>query len=192
MKTCRQLNVSVRSLITFITMFMANSSLASQTFSPAASPSTAEWQHFHKMTDSKKLELWRFQSARGVTLDQWAWQWRIGWVRQCENQGSLPTICPSIMSTALKDKAMVVRAEAAAVIGRRFEQRPSKTIIQELRTAFHDPRNRRGGEPLFVCDRILEALRKIGGKHSIDTATKLAQTMPTTKAYWNKLNRAAL
>ncbi len=87
---------------------------------------------------------------------------------------------------------MVVRAEAAAVIGRRFELRPSKTIIEELRTAFHDPRNRRGGEPLFVCDRILEALRKIGSKHSIDTATKLAQTMPSTRVYWNKLNRAAL
>jgi hypothetical protein len=173
-------------------MLWSWSSLATEPFSPMAAPSTAEWQHFHQMTENKKIELWRFQSGRGVTLAQWAWQWRIGWVRQCERPESLATLCPGLLSAALQDKAVVVRAEAATVIGRRFEKHPNKQIVEELRTAFHDPRNRRGGEPLFVCDRILEALRSIGGRHSIDTATKLAQTMPATKAYWNKLNRVAL
>jgi hypothetical protein len=165
--------------------------VAKDFFDPIAAPSSAEWRHFHQMTDKKKLDLWRYQTARGLGLGQWAWQWRIGWVKHCVNRDTNPTICPIILSAALKDKAMVVRAEAATVIGQRFEKRPTKELIEELRHAFHDPRNRRRGEPLFVCGRILEALQKIGGQHSIDTATKLAQSKPSTKAYWSKLSRTA-
>ena len=184
--------VLIMSALTLGVLIRPHTVHASETFSPVSTPSTDEWRHFHQMSDSKRLALWKFQTSRGFNLGSWAWQWRIGWIRQCEKPEAMPSVCPGLLTAGLKDDAMVVRAEAATILGRRFEKNPKKSVIDDLSLAFGDPRNQRGGEPLFVCGRILEALRKIGGKRAVNTATKLAAMKPATKAYWDKLNHVVL
>ena len=158
-------------------------------FEPKSTPTKAEWQHFHKMSDAQLAKLWSYQTGRGnKSLSDWSWQWRMGWLQRCVTQ-SLGVICQPILLTGLKDDAMVVRAEAAMRIGDRFAGKSSSTLIDAMTAAYKDPRNTRNGSPLFVCDRILEALGKIGGKRASSVAARLAKAYPETKEYWAKINR---
>ena len=158
-------------------------------FDPMTAPTKQEWQHFHKMSEAELAKLWSFQQSRGTKrLGDWAWQWRMGWLQRCGQQ-SMNRICSEILLNGLKDDAMVVRAEAAARIGDRFAGKTTPALIKALSAAYKDARNTRNGSPLFVCDRILEALRKIGGKRAIAVASDLAKAYPETSEYWAKITK---
>jgi hypothetical protein len=84
---------------------------------------------------------------------------------------------------------MVVRAEAATALGKINRGKPNEQVVRELADAYRDTRNIRNGTPLFVCDRILEALHDIGGQTSLTTASRLAKRHPATAQYWSLLSR---
>jgi hypothetical protein len=152
-------------------------------------PTAAEWQHFNRMNAAQLKRLWSYQENRGFKgLGDWAWQWRMGWMRRC-SEGSMPELCTNLILQGLKDEAMVVRAEAANTIAVIYRGKPDPTIIKELSNAYADPRNVRNGSPLFVCDRILSALHNMGGPLADTTAIRLANKFPTTAAYWSKVRR---
>ena len=154
---------------------------------PLIAPTATEWQHFNKMTDPQLEKLWTFEWQRGHrNLGDWSWQWRMGWLQRCE-VNVLPDLCPKILSAGLKDDAMVVRAEAATRIGKRYAGKPSKKLLYELSNAYRNNRNSRHGNPLFVCERILEAMQNIGGEKFHDIAEKLASKHQATQSYWAKI-----
>lgn len=174
-----------------LTLLLAETSTAApKEFVPATPPTKSEWQYFHKMTGTKLTDLWNFQVKRGSkTIGSWAWQWRLGWVKQCTIH-SMPQICYTILKEALQDEAMVVRAEAATALGKINRGKPNEQVIRELSDAYRDTRNLRNGAPLFVCDRILEALHEIGGQTSLSTASRLAKHHPATSKYWSLISRS--
>jgi hypothetical protein len=156
-------------------------------FTPSSAPTASEWQRFNAMTESERSNVWRHFSSRGVGFPQWSWQWRIGWVRSCGVKVPTDIPCPSILSAALKDDAAVVRAESAQAIGARYRNQYDPKVAVELEAAFKDPRNVRQGKPLFVCDRVLMALRQMGDRRALSKADKLAGTFDHTKDYWRKI-----
>ena len=173
-------------------LFTSVASIAGEPLDITVQPSKAEWQHFNKMNQAQLSKLWQFQVGRGhKSLGDWAWQWRLGWIRQCLG-GALPKLCPEILQQGLTDEAMVVRAEAATALGVIYRGQANERIIKNLAKSFMDPRNVRRGSPLFVCDRILAALRNIGGELADETATRLANKHPSTAAYWAKMQKQDL
>lgn len=176
-------------LATTCLLLNPNPGSSAQTLDISSPPSKAEWQHFNRMNKSQLTKLWNYQVARGhKNLGAWAWQWRLGWLRQCVGQ-AIPKICTELLEQGLADDAMVVRAEAATTIGIIYRGRPQERIIKNLEKSFMDARNVRHGSPLFVCDRILGALQNIGGELADQTATRLANRYPATAEYWAKLRR---
>jgi hypothetical protein len=152
-------------------------------------PSPRDWQHFFSMTDSERKKLWIVQKNQGHTYVDWAWQWRIGWIRACAR--SQKTYCGRIMAQGLQDPAMVVRAEAATRIGDRFEGTASDypLSVTLLARAYKHPANSRHGKPMFVHFRILDALNRIGGSKALAHGDELAQDYPQTAAYWQKVTQ---
>jgi hypothetical protein len=157
-------------------------------FHPHSEPTAADWKKFNLMTNSEKLKLWNHFSSRGINYAQWSWQWRIGWVRYCGNETESQLPCNTILKSGLKDGAVVVRAESAQAIGRKYQNRPDQSILNALENSFSDPRNVRNGTPLFVCDRILMAMKQMGGKAAHAKAKSLAKSFAQTEDYWKKIN----
>jgi hypothetical protein len=161
-----------------------------QAFDPKVPPNKAEWQHFHKMTDSEALKFWKFQKDRGAkSLRDWSWQWRMGWIKRCGG-GLKESFCKGVLLDALLDNAMVIRAEAATSIGKRYAGRASAELLVALQNAYVDPRNTRNGNPLFVYERILETLAKLDDPRATQIANKLAASHQETKAYWGSISKA--
>jgi hypothetical protein len=95
--------------------------------------------------------------------------------------------CREVLLKGLHDKALVVRAEAATVMGNRFEASEDQELIKELTASYKNPRNLRGKHPLFVQYRILFALHQIGGSAAQTRGAELAALHPQTMNYWQKL-----
>jgi hypothetical protein len=91
------------------------------------------------------------------------------------------------MDAALHDQALVVRAEAATRIGRKFEATQNRAVIDLLAGSYRQPRNTRHGKPLFIQQRILFAIHRIGGSEAEKMGLRLAESHPVSLAYWNKL-----
>ena len=91
----------------------------------------------------------------------------------------------------LYGKGPVVRAEAATRFGRLFERTGDKVVAGLLEKAYRNPRNSRGGRPLFVQQRILYALHVIGGAEGAGRGQRLASGHPETKVYWARLAAAS-
>lgn len=158
-------------------------------FDPKTPPSKPEWQHFHKMTDAELTKLWVFQTQRGhKKLADWSWQWRMGWMQRC-GTSEMNSICPQILLEGLADNAMVIRAEAATRIGKRFAGTATPEILRALEKAYKDPRNSRNGNPLFVYERILEALSNLKDVRATKIASRLASKHPDTTAYWARIQK---
>ena len=149
-------------------------------------PNKGDWQRMRSMSEPELTKLWEFHHAQGKHLSNWAWQWRMGWLQTC-NTPSHPKRCLEIFSEGVRDPAMVVRAEAATQIGGLYENSKNVQAVEWLKTAWRNPNNIRGGKPLFVCERILQSLRRIGGKDAHTIATKFASEYPETKVYLRKL-----
>ena len=151
-------------------------------------PHPADWRYFLKSSETERERLWTYHQNRGVHLGGWSWGWRLGWVRACG--ASDRRMCQAIMREALFDRALVVRAEAATRIGRRYEGTGSLEIIETLAKAYADPRNVRHGKPLFAQSRILFALRMVGGMQALAKGASLAASHPESQSYWARLDAA--
>ena len=84
----------------------------------------------------------------------------------------------------------MVRAEAVARIGDRFENSSDKDAIDLLGISFRNQSNSRNNKPLFIQTRILDSIYRIGGKHGLVLAGELAETNELTRDYWKKRSRS--
>src|SRR5688500_5489997 len=102
-------------------------------FDIAKAPTRSDWQYFHRAKEGVRRDRWRYHNAQGRPLGAWAWGWRLGWVRACGKRSG--PYCEEILKEALRDDALVVRAEAATIVGRRFEDRGDKGAVKALMSA---------------------------------------------------------
>lgn len=154
------------------------------------SPSKHDWQRFMGLGAKQKAAMWEHFSQRGYTLQAWNWAWRIAWLRACEEETA--GYCKDIFANAAHDKAAVVRAEAASIIGRRFDGSKSDVALDQLVQIYNHPKNFRNGKPLAVPRKVLFSIYRIGGSKALDTGRNLAQKNSTTKNYWQRLTKKAL
>ncbi len=167
---------------------LAKPSNSLETFNFQKEPAKADWRYFLKEPEANRQKLWAYHTGQGHLLKDWAWGWRLGWVRACAE--SKEEFCGQIMRQALADKAMVVRAEAATRLGRRFDGSKDPKIVAMLGEAYRLKGNVRNGKPLFVQNRILFALRQIGGPEALNLGRQLAASHAVTRDYWQKIARA--
>jgi len=161
---------------------------ALEQFDIALEPSPADWRFFLKSPEGARAQLWQYHQKRGKGLGHWAWGWRLGWVRVCGT--STAAYCGAVLRDALFDKALVVRAEAATRVGRRFAGKADAGAVKLLAEAYKNPKNLRGGRPLFVQNRILFALKQIGGAAALAEGEALSGQHAAMKTYWAALARA--
>lgn len=155
-------------------------------FDIATTPNPRTWKAFHQSSEDFRSQLWRSYWRQGKRLKDWAWQWRLGWLRRCALSSEL--YCGDIFEQGLKDPAMVVRAEAATLLGRRFANSHHRQAFDLLRQAYRNPSNRREGEPLFIQYRILAALYSIAPNWQ-DKISRIAGDSRKTRDYLAKLSR---
>lgn len=154
-------------------------------FAASTEPAKTDWRRFHKFSTDEKSELWAYFAKQNKKLNYWHWGWRLAWVRSCEMEAS--TFCQEVLPQALQDRALFVRAEAADVIGRKYRNSQNIPMLNLLREAYKNPRNLRNGKPLIVQERILYAMKLIGGKEATDYGEKLANSSPKTLRYWRRI-----
>jgi len=150
-------------------------------------PSPADWQRFHKLSESERHELWSYYRQLGHDLKDWSWEWRLGWIRRCSESNE--AFCQDILEAGLQDPALLVRGETASAFGRRYAGSRNRQILELLASAFKDKRNYRHNEPLIVPARILYAIHLIGGSHAERLGKNLASDHPENTAYWRKIAR---
>jgi hypothetical protein len=155
-----------------------------KTFDFRKAPTPADWRYFLKAPERQREDLWTAHAKTGVKLASWSWQWRLGWVRAC-GKSDRP-YCGVVLEQALFDKAMVVRADSATRLGNRYEGSGSSAVAELLGRAYANPKNLRHGKPLYVQQRILYALRQVGGG-GVEAGKRLAQSHAVTKVYWARL-----
>lgn len=165
-----------------------NKSRGLEPFNIKNEPQPADWRYFIKASEPERERLWAYHAGKGVKLGGWAWGWRLGWIRVCG--ASEKTYCQEVLTQALFDKALVVRAEAATRFGRRYEGTANDAIVSVLAKAYKNPRNIRHGKPLFVQQRILFALHRIGGTRARAEGQALAAAHTDSRAYWARLGTA--
>ena len=121
-------------------------------------------------------------------LENMHWSWRMAFTKSCSLSNE--DYCLKLLKhSLLKDKALVVRAEAATRIGDRFEGTHNGDAIKLLSMAYKSEKNQRNGKPLFIQTKILDSILRIGGKVGLDEAKLLAQTYSETKKYWEKRSK---
>ena len=158
-----------------------------ETFNIAGEPSNTDWKYFLGASTKFRESLWNYNVQRQKQLKDWSWQWRLGWLRACSN--SVDAYCAKIFESALIDKAVVVRADAATRIGVRFEKTGNLWATTQLALAYKNPKNIRNGTPLYIQQRILFSLKQIGGTNALSTGGKTAKSHKGSATYWEKLNR---
>ncbi len=157
-------------------------------FQITTEPARADWRFFIRAPEAGREQLWTYHTAAGRRLGDWSWGWRMGWLRTCAR--STRVYCADVMKQGLNDKALVVRAEAATRLGQRFEGSLDQGAVTMLRDAYQNKRNLRHGRPLFVQQRILFALRQIGGDAAKSTGRALAESDTGLRHYWARLEHA--
>ena len=155
-------------------------------FDITAGPSQSDWQRFHILTDTERTDLWQYHAKQKLRLKDWAWQWRLGWLRTC-GFNIREAYCDSVLLDGLQDAAMVVRAEAATQFAHAHVGSHAAKDVALLEKSYARPDNFRNGKPLFVCEQILRALQEIGGDQALKSAKQLAAKDPHTKKYWSML-----
>jgi len=157
-----------------------------EAFQPRSAPAPADWKIFMEANESFRQHLWDYQSQRGLKLGDWAWGWRLGWTRACG--ASTTEWCAAILKDGLADKALLVRADAAKRIGERYAGSGDQAMIKLLEAAAVDPRNSRNGKPLIVHERILYALKSIGGRDATAAGTRIATRDAQSAVYWSRIS----
>jgi len=149
--------------------------------------SKSDWQFFMTSSDKWRESLWKFYKRQGNSLEDWAWEWRLAWVRTCEmNRQSW---CFRILKASLASKAVLVRSRGVKAWGRRYAGTGHINAGKELERVFTFPKNDRNNRPLFIKNRILFALIQIGGKENEALAQRLADSHPGTRRYWTKITK---
>jgi hypothetical protein len=179
--------------LSFLTFFPLNRVMAvekiprklSPDFAISDAPGRDDWRFFMNNSAKFHQDLWLYYKKQGKTLADWSWGWRLGWVDVCF--ASHEAWCWEVYKSALMDSALVVRSEAAVKLGTRFRSTGNARVVDLLTQAYQNPENIRNSKPLFVQHRILFALREIGGKKTLETASRLAQSEAETAAYWKKI-----
>lgn len=154
---------------------------------PHKAPQLNDWRFFQDMKDGERETLWKHHVRQGLALKDWIWGWRMAWVKACTF--AKEEYCQTLLETALADDAMVVRAEAATRLGERFEGKQDVRVIATLAEAFKNPRNSRNGKPLYVQQRILFAIKQIGGSHGDHVGTELTKNDKQATTYWRALRK---
>ena len=155
-------------------------------------PSRQAWQTFMLSRTDRLEELWNFHQAGGHRLKDWHWGWRLGWIRVCSKSYARKRpmhICSGIVREGLRDKALLVRAEAASETGRQFQGKPNMQVIEDLKRTAANPANFRNGTPVIVHRRILAALYAIGGESAFATGDTIANTHPDSLKFWQSLKK---
>ncbi len=153
---------------------------------PQKKPNQLEWKAFQQAAPKSLLRLWQQHMNRGRKLSAWVWEWRMGWVKVCTYIKD--PLCDEILFHGLFDQALVVRAESAVAVGRRFQGSENKHIVTVIEKASKNPENLRRGRPLFVQKRFLHALKMIGGDAANAAATRITNKHAELKKYWDQLN----
>lgn len=156
-------------------------------FDITSQPSPGDWQRFHKLSDAERRQLWHYHARLGRDLNHWSWEWRLGWLRRCHS--STEPYCVAILTSGLSDPALLVRAEAATILGQRHAGSEDRAVIDLLAEAYRNPANRRHNDPLIVPARILYAIHLIGGPHARLVGAALAEDHPENATYWRKIAR---
>ena len=146
-------------------------------------PQQRQWVAFQQSSNSFKSKLWGV-IKKGEVWGRISWKWRLGWLTSCRR--SYLTFCDRLLELALMDRALVVRAQAASVLGVVYADKADGRIIRKLADAYGNDRNYRHEQPLFVQYRILFALFKIGGS-GVGKGKDLASFHPDTLHYWSML-----
>lgn len=157
-----------------------------EAFNLKAEPGKRDWQNFLRADEKTRAKLWSYHVKKGYSLKDWSWGWRLGWVRSCTY--STQPYCRIVLKQALFDRALVVRAECAKRLGLRYENTKNEQVINLLISAYKDKRNLRNHKPMFVQNRILYALRQIGGPEALASAARLAKAHPHSHSYWQRLS----
>ncbi len=161
-----------------------------KSFSMKKEPKALDWKNFFESSDISKKQMWNKLVKKQQNFKELHWSWRMAWVKSCTFSNE--NYCLSLLKEALiKDKALVVRAEAASRIGDRFEKSANKDAVDLLQLSFKNGSNTRNNKPLFIQTRILDSIYRIGGKHGLVIATKLAETSDETKDYWKKRSKSS-
>lgn len=189
--------MSTKILSVFIFIFLFHSTSFSQSknsdfvnknvFDISQTPTQKEWQTFFRSDTSFKENLWHYHLKQGKNLEDWSWSWRMAWVKSCHNNES--QLCKVILSKALIDKAAVVRAESATILGNNYRGKENNIIIKLLANAYSLEANMRNQKPLFVQKRILYAITQIGGVSSKNLGAKLSQNHAINHEYWQKITK---
>lgn len=174
-------------VVTAVFGIQARAATPSPLFDASKDPAPRDWQRFHQMSEDEREALWLDQERHGKGLARWAWGWRLGWVRVCTF--SARAYCRDLLEKALFDKALVVRAEAAARLGDRFEDTHNPRIVSLLAKAFERDDNARNKKPMFVQFRILYALKQVGGPDAEVVGARLSKSHGKAKDYWQTLSR---
>lgn len=156
-------------------------------FNIKGEPSEADWVYFLKMPPKEREALWSYNAKQHYHLKDWSWGWRLGWVRVCNKEKS--PFCFERLREALKDRALVVRAEAATKIGESYEGSGDARVLTLLESAYKDARNQRNGKPMYVQQRILEAIHRVSGTDADNLGRRLAKSDPGNLKYWNQISR---
>ena len=120
-------------------------------------------------------------------MDDWSWKWQLGWVSSCELRTG--KWCQEILASGLLAKAILVRSRAVQVFGRTWSKSRNRNAINMLARSYGAPGNDRRGKPLFIRQRILFALKGIGGDYASKVGRELAGKHSFTKKYWQILSR---
>lgn len=137
-----------------------------ETFSIQKSPSPGDWQSFLSSSSIDRKELWHYNHQRGTLLKDWAWEWRLAWIKTCIVDSS--PYCSDIFTQALFDQAAVVRGEAALLLGKRFSNSKNPLLLSTLKKAYAHQMNYKKGKPSFVQVKILDAIRRIQGELAVN------------------------
>lgn len=163
---------------------------AGATLIPRQEPTSGDWQVFKHLTPERRAALWQDMSKQAPTLSAWSWQWRLGWVSSCEGDREKSSYCQKIFQQGLIDSALVVRSTTATAIGRTYAGTADDSAIDMLAGSYARSHNFRHTKPLFISERILFALKEIGGDRAKKVAGDLATKHATSKKYWQRINRA--
>ena len=149
-------------------------------------PSAEKWHEFQDLSSESRLKAW--YSMKDFGWDKIKWKWKLALIVACDTNIN-QEFCKQVMILALKDKALVVRAQSASLIAKAYHKNPDSRIISLLEKASANSNNYRGGEPLYVQYRIIHALHEIGGAKAAAAARHIATAHKKTYSYWSKLTK---
>jgi hypothetical protein len=149
-----------------------------------------DWKYFFASKANWRFSLWSYQKNLGKSLKDWHWTWRIGWIKSCKKASDIKLEhCAEIISQGANDQALVVRSEVVNYLAEVYAGTEDQKIISQLKKSFEDKRNVRAGKPLYIQKQILYALKNVGGRRAVQTASNLATMHPETAAYYEKLEK---